>query len=139
MRSALFSALTVCAALSGCDCGTSPCKGVTCTALDGCHLAGACDAKTGKGSNPVKALTCNAPGPCRVGAGAACPPATGDCAYPTAPEGTWCDDGTLCNGHEVCKAETCAAGTAVSCNSPPACHVGGTCDPSSGSCSYANA
>ena len=51
-----------------------------------------------------------------------------------AADGTACDDGTLCNGHETCRAGTCAAGTAVTCQPPDDCHSTGVCVSSTGAC-----
>ncbi len=60
---------------------------MTCKAADACHVVGACD------------------------------PTTGMCSNPAAANGTACDDGNACNGHETCQAGACAAGTPISCTS----------------------
>src|SRR4051794_39350405 len=112
LRRTLLWPLLLCAAIPACDCGSSKnlCKGVGCTAADACHLAGACDTRTGKCSNPA------------------------------AQDGTSCADADKCNGAETCAAGICTAGTAVACNSPSACETatGATCTPSTGACTYAS-
>src|SRR5438132_623628 len=147
------------------------CSGVTCTA-GACHSAGVCNPATGFCSAPAAladgtscsdgnacngdevctagvcaakpgtAVPCDRPPACHNADGASCAPATGECSYPAVADGTPCDDGNLCNGHEVCTAGFCAAkpGTAVTCNVPPACHTatGATCSAATGQCSYPN-
>jgi beta-glucanase (GH16 family) len=109
---------------------------VTCAPADACHAAGACNPATGLCSSPAAANgtacddgnACNGHETCQGGActaGAAvtcaaadachvagtCNPATGLCSNPTAANGTACDDGNVCNGHETCQAGVCTAGT----------------------------
>jgi hypothetical protein len=59
--------------------GAAPnlCNGVTCIAVDACHVAGTCDATTGV------------------------------CSSPAAPNGTACNDGTACTSLDTCSAGTC--------------------------------
>jgi RHS repeat-associated protein len=110
---------------TGCDDAT------LCNGHETCQ-AGACTAGT--------AVTCNAPPTCHSATGATCNAATGACVYPNATNGTGCDDATMCNGHETCQTGACTAGTAVTCNSPPACQsaTGATCNPANGVCTYTN-
>jgi hypothetical protein len=63
----------------------SPCDGVTCAALDQCHLAGVCDSNTGVCSNPIKA------------------------------DGTACNDGDACTTGETCHLGICQPGAATAC------------------------
>ena len=77
----------------------------TCTALDPCHVAGTCD------------------------------PSTGACSNPAAPDGTACNDGNTCTRTDACQAGACIGGSPVTCAALDACHVAGTCDPSTGACS----
>ena len=65
------------------------CAGVTCTALDQCHIAGTCD------------------------------PATGICSNPVAPDGTACDDGDACTTNDTCSAGRCAGATTCQNNLIP--------------------
>ncbi len=97
---------------------TSPCDdGNACTTNDACS-GGTCTGGT--------ALVCDDGNVCTDDS---CNPATG-CVYTnnTAP----CDDGTVCNGHEVCGGGTCQAGTALVCNDGLYCNGVETCDPSLG-------
>src|SRR6185436_9185826 len=52
---------------------------VVCAAVDQCHDAGVCD------------------------------PASGACSNPERPDGTRCDDGSLCTSNETCQLGTCTA------------------------------
>jgi hypothetical protein len=64
-----------------------------------------------------------------------CDTSTGKCAHPAAPDGTACDDATVCNGREVCASGACVKGTAPTCNDQSACTTD-SCDPVAG-CRYA--
>jgi hypothetical protein len=93
--------------------------------------------------------TCLCTGLCRTTAKVICPapadvchvkgtcdPSSGTCsAQPPANDGTSCDDGNKCNGGETCKSGLCTAGTPVTCAATDVCHVAGSCDPTSGTCS----
>jgi hypothetical protein len=150
----------LCTRTGACAAGT--CVGddpVVCTALDQCHVAGACDPATGECSNPAKpngtacddeslctagetcqagmctgsAVTCTPRDQCHVAG--TCDPATGECSDPPAADGTACDDGDLCTQGDACQAGGCAAGEPVVCAPADDCHVAGTCDPATGECS----
>jgi hypothetical protein len=133
--------------------GVDHCLGVTCTALDQCHVVGTCDHATGC-SNPNKAdgticndgnastagdvctkgvcagvdpcigVTCAALDQCHVVG--TCDHSTGVCSNPAAPDATPCDDGSKCTTGDTCLAGTCV-GTPVVCDSS-------TCDPLTGLC-----
>jgi hypothetical protein len=125
-----------CQSGQACDAATGACKptdlcaGVTCTALDVCHVAG----------------TCN--------------PATGVCTTPAAANGTTCNDGNSCTQTDTCQNAICTGGNPVTCTGTAtcnpstgqcsggtnlcanvtctaldACHTVGVCDPSTGTCS----
>jgi hypothetical protein len=148
----------------GIDCGgpcapcfVDLCLGVTCAALDACHVAGTCDSATGQCDNPAapagaacddgnacttsdvcdgagscsagSPVTCAPPGACQLPG--ACDPQSGQCAYPAAADGTPCADADVCNGAEACLGGQCAAGTPLSCSDGYACTTE-TCDPTSG-------
>ncbi|MFO0761322.1 MAG: DNRLRE domain-containing protein [Byssovorax sp.] len=70
------------------------CNAVTCAAQDACHLAGACDPKTGL------------------------------CSSPLAPDGTPCDDGLACTGGGTCAAGVCASGAHLECQEGPPLPLG---------------
>jgi hypothetical protein len=78
---------------------------VVCTPTDACHDAGVCD------------------------------PATGLCANPAKADGTACDDGDACTQADSCQAGVCQGANPVTCVAADACHLAGTCDPSTGTCS----
>lgn len=88
-------------------CTAGLCSGtaITCTAKDACHEAGVCD------------------------------PGTGSCSEPAKPDGTTCDDGSLCTQADVCKSGTCEPGTPTTCVAIDDCHEAGVCNPTTGSCS----
>src|SRR5207247_120348 len=64
-----------------------------------------------------------------------CSPATGACSNPAKPDGTSCTDGNACTQSDSCQAGACAPGTAVTCTASGACHIAGTCDTQTGTCS----
>jgi hypothetical protein len=137
-----------CTTVDSCEAGA--CLGsapVLCAALDGCHLAGACDPQTGACVHPL------APDdtPCDDG-----DPLTGDghcvdgvcvamgcdCAglSPCCDgcfslnEGGSCDDGDACTTVDYCQAGACQGTEPVLCEALDDCHVAGTCDPQTGAC-----
>lgn len=57
-----------------------PCDGVTCVAVDACHVAGTCDSGTGA------------------------------CSSPAASDGAACDDGSACTSVDTCSAGACSGG-----------------------------
>jgi hypothetical protein len=133
---------------------------VVCPPPDPCHDPGACDPATGVCSNPAKpdgtpcdsgdkcttGDTCRA-GVCTAGRTRACAnattcgtftcnPATGQCdVFHPNPDATPCDDGNACTQGDTCIAGVCTGGNPVVC--PPAidaCHLQGSCDPATGTC-----
>ncbi len=142
-------------------CAGGSCTGapIVCSALDQCHVAGACDAATGQCSNPnapngsacsdgnactqtdtcqsgvcsgSNTLACAASDQCH--AAGTCDPATGTCSNPNAANGTACDDGNACTQSDSCQSGTCVGASPVTCTVSDQCHVAGTCDPQSGFC-----
>ena len=104
------------------------CAGVSCTAVEACHLAGECDPATGVCSSPLApngtecddgdlcthmdscqggactgTSTCPAANGCQPG----CDTATGLCA---APDGTPCNDGSVCTTADTCQGGVCNPG-----------------------------
>ncbi len=150
----------LCTQTDQCQLGT--CMGsnpVECTALDQCHVVGACDPLSGvcsdpnrdngwgcddgnlctltdecqegicTGSNPVE---CVALDQCHmVGQ---CAPDTGLCTDPIQENGTGCDDGDLCTQTDECQEGACTGANPVECSALDQCHVPGTCDPDTGVC-----
>ena len=76
-----------------------------CTASDQCHAAGVCN------------------------------PGTGVCSNPNATDGTGCNDANACTQTDTCQAGTCSGGNPVVCTALDQCHVAGTCDTQTGTCS----
>ncbi|HEY2514048.1 MAG TPA: hypothetical protein VGI39_24445 [Polyangiaceae bacterium] len=143
------------------SCQAGVCSGsnpVTCSASDQCHAAGICNPATGTCSNPSAAngtacsdgnactqsdscvagvctgsnpVTCTASDQCHVAG--TCDPSSGACSNPTAANGSACSDGNACTSGDACTGGACA-GTPVTCTASDACHVAGTCSPSTGAC-----
>jgi hypothetical protein len=107
-------------AWSGLANGTACNDGNACTRSDVC-TGGVC------AGTPY---TCAAPGACQQ-------PGTcngdGTCSFANKANGSTCDDGDLCTQMDSCQAGVCT-GTPVVCRALDACHVAGTCQPTSGSC-----
>jgi endonuclease/exonuclease/phosphatase family metal-dependent hydrolase len=86
------------------------------------------------GGNPV---TCVASDQCHVAG--TCNPATGQCDSPAAQDGTSCNDGNACTQTDMCQSGVCSGSSPVVCVASDACHVAGTCNPTTGSCDNPNA
>ncbi len=72
--------------------------------------------------------------PCRA---AVCQ--SGVCNQIPANEGGTCNDGDLCTKTDTCRGGVCVGGDPVVCRPLDQCHVAGTCDPLTGTCSNPNA
>ncbi len=113
--------------LAGTCVGSNP---VVCTASDACHAAGTCDPASGTCSNPT---VCTALDQCHdIGT---CDLATGTCSNPAKPDGASCSDGNACTQTDSCQSGACTGSNPVVCSASDPCHVAGTCDPATGSCS----
>jgi len=145
------------------SCQQGVCTGgalVTCPAPDSCHRDGTCDPATGLcvptvkedgspcddgnlctrtdqcqggicvGSDP---RTCEALDDCHLAG--VCYPLTGECTHPVKANGAPCDDGNPCTRVDACQAGVCTGGSPVSCPAIDDCHLPGTCDPGTGTCS----
>ena len=108
--------------------------GTVCTDNDACTSGDACQLGI---CVPGPARVCAASDVCHLAG--VCAPSTGVCSNPVGPNGTACDDGNLCTSVDVCQAGICTGGSAKTCVASDACHVAGTCNPSSGLCSSPNA
>jgi cysteine-rich repeat protein len=133
---------------------------VTCTASDGCHDIGTCDPGTGACSTPAapngtscndnnactrtdtcqngtctggNPVTCTALDQCHVAG--TCDTSTGLCSNPAKADGVSCTDGNPCTEGGTCQAGACIGGRPKTCTALDACHVAGTCSPSTGACS----
>jgi hypothetical protein len=78
---------------------------VICAGSDGCHIAGTCDSASGLCSNPSK------------------------------PDGTTCNDNNACTQSDTCQGGSCAGSNPVICASSDQCHIAGSCDVTTGTCS----
>ncbi|HEY3354144.1 MAG TPA: RHS repeat-associated core domain-containing protein [Polyangia bacterium] len=103
--------------------GTACDDGTVCNGHETCQ-AGVCTAGT--------PLVCTDFNPCTTDT---CDPVAG-CQHTNVPNGTACDDGTVCNGRETCQAGECRMGTPLLCNDPNPCTTD-TCDPVAG-CQHTN-
>jgi cysteine-rich repeat protein len=103
---------------------TAPCDdGLFCTVNDACS-GGACHGT---------ARDCSAAGDqCHVGV---CDEATDQCVAQARPNGTSCSDGNACTQTDTCQNGTCVGTNNVVCTASDQCHVAGTCNPLSGTCS----
>lgn len=137
--------------------GTNP---IVCPVPDQCHVIGSCDPATGQCSNPPKPdetscndsnactqtdacqaglcvgtnpIVCPIPDQCHLAG--SCDPTTGSCSNPTADDGTRCNDGNGCTKTDTCQAGLCAGIDPVVCTAPDQCHLDGSCDPTTGTCS----
>src|SRR5262249_32893061 len=54
---------------------------------------------------------------------------------PTLPNGTSCNDGSLCTQTDTCQAGVCTGGNPVVCTASDQCHGVGVCNATSGACS----
>jgi hypothetical protein len=50
-------------------------------------------------------------------------------------DGSTCDDGNGCTQTDLCQAGSCLGSNPVTCTASDACHLAGTCDPATGTCS----
>jgi len=83
--------------------------------------------------NPCHGVVCTSPGPCQtVGQ---CNPDTGACEYAAKPDGTPCDDASLCTQVDACQGGLCASESVVSCPPAPHCTIQPACVPATGLCS----
>ena len=133
---------------------------VTCTASDQCHVAGTCDPSSGQCSNPAASngTTCNDGNACTRGdtcqsgtctgstpvtcsasdqchQAGSCDPSTGTCSNPDAPDGTSCNGNDLCFGSFACQSGACSGSNPVVCQPSDQCHLAGTCNQGTGTCS----
>jgi len=141
---ALVAAGTVCRASAGqCDVaesctgtsGTCPAdgfvvNGTSCDDNNACTQSDSCQAGSCAGANPV---ICTASDQCHVAG--TCNPTTGVCSNPVAPEGTVCTDGDSCTQTDTCINGSCNGANPVVCTALDQCHVAGTCNPTTGTCS----
>ena len=94
--------------------------GNACTLEDTC-VGGVCQ--------PGFPVVCNDNNACTADS---CIPAQG-CVYVSVPPGSTCDDNDACTHGDTCVNGTCQGAPTV-CAAPDQCHLAGTCDPLSGTC-----
>jgi hypothetical protein len=64
-----------------------------------------------------------------------CRPATSTTAWSPVANGTACNDGNGCTQTDVCQSGSCVGSNPVACTPSDQCHVAGTCNPATGTCS----
>lgn len=115
------------------DCADADCNTRTCSDGNACTVADRCVGTTCVGTG-----TCTTPPAPTVCYGAGSCLFDGGCGYAFRDD-AGCDDSDACTTNDRCSAGACR-GTAVGCSSPPTCFAGpGTCNPSTGLCSYPGA
>lgn len=117
---------------------------VSCSSSRGCVFAALDDTACDDGDACTQADRCNhghcsgeqvscpSADPCLIGA---CNADSGACETSPRPDGTACDDGNACTRTDQCQAGHCTPREVASCHPSDSCHLAGTCDPSTGSCS----
>src|SRR5258708_5908686 len=75
-------------------------------------------------------IQCDDGNPCTVDS---CVRGTG-CVH-TPADGAACDDGDACTQTDTCQAGACVGSDPVVCTASDACHLAGSCDPTTRSCS----
>jgi cysteine-rich repeat protein len=108
-------------------------NGTTCSDGNACTQTDTCQGGTCTGANLV---VCTAQDQCHIAG--TCNPANGTCSNPPAPNGTGCSDGNACTQTDTCLSGTCTGANPVVCSALDQCHVAGTCNPGSGTCSNPN-
>ncbi len=121
----------------------NPCTADSCDPATGCvttPLVAACDdgdactvddtCQAGQCAGAPKA--CPSDDACLVGG--LCDPATGDCKFALAADGTSCSDGNACTQVDQCQHGTCIGTTPLDCGVAQACHTTPLCDPTTGQC-----
>ncbi|HEX2875109.1 MAG TPA: hypothetical protein VHP33_27850 [Polyangiaceae bacterium] len=144
-------------------CQLGVCQGsdaVVCAALSQCHTPGVCDKITGACSHPEKpqnspcndANACTLTDTCQAGACVGtgqvscsaldqchdvgvCAVATGICSKPNKPNGVACDDANKCTTGDACQNGSCTPASQLTCKAMDNCHLAGTCDAATGTCS----
>ena len=132
----LCGAATACSQPGQCDPGTGLCsasaplnEGQACEAADACTAGAVCSSGSCVGGTPK---TCDSPTGCQEAG--LCQAFLG-CLYPAKPDGTGCDDGSLCTAPDACADGACAGPVSVLCPEDAPCKTPSTCDSASGLCS----
>jgi hypothetical protein len=111
---------------ASCDDGRSCTSGDRCLGGTCAPLADVCACSVDGDCPPVD--QCHLQGTCDVGRGV--------CLESRRPDGTACDDASLCTRDETCQGGVCGSPSlVVACVPLDPCHGVGTCDPLTGACS----
>jgi len=116
-----------CDVVTGICSNASKSDGSPCSDNNACTQADACLAGRCTGTNPVDCIShdeCHDVG--------VCDPTTGQCSNPAKADGSVCDDGDACTQADSCRDGVCVGG--IGCVPTDQCHVAGTCDPVTRSC-----
>ena len=117
-------------------CGTSGCthsaaaNGTSCSDGNSCTQTDVCQAGVCTGANPK---SCAPSDQCHIAG--SCNPSTGTCSNPIATNGASCNDNDACTQTDACQAGVCTGANPRSCAPPDQCHIAGSCNPSTGTCS----
>jgi len=120
----------VCSPATGVCSNPARAAGATCDDGNLCTRTDTCIAGTCVGGNPV---VCTALDQCHVAG--ACNPTSGTCTSPNKGDGAVCDDGNACTRTDTCRSGSCVGASPVACAALDACHDAGTCNPTTGQCS----
>lgn len=112
--------------------GSCTCRNdADCDDANACNGLETCDADTGFCA-PGTGVTCEASDDLCLTV--ACNPETGACDVSPAADDTPCSDGNACTTNDRCLEGVCEGRGVVVCSAVDACHLPGTCDPETGSC-----
>ncbi|MBT9557050.1 MAG: PQQ-binding-like beta-propeller repeat protein [Myxococcales bacterium] len=132
----LCGAATACSQPGVCDPGTGLCsastpvnEGQACEVAEACTAGALCSAGSCVGGTPK---TCDSPNGCQEAG--TCQAYLG-CVYPVKPDGTGCDDGSLCTTPDTCADGLCEGTASVVCPEDAPCKTPSTCDSATGVCS----
>ncbi len=131
----------VCAASGPCNVGvcnpadgacstTDKADGTTCSDGNNCTASDTCQSGQCSGA----AVQCPATACAEAGS---CNPANGACVRTPKADGVVCSDSNACTSNDVCQSGTCSGVNTVTCAPPDQCHVAGSCNAASGTCTYA--
>ena len=112
---------------------TAAANGTGCDDHDSCTRTDTCQNGACVGGNPI---VCPAPDLCHFAG--ACNATTGTCSTPAKPDGTSCST-NACSPSDHCQSGTCVTGAPVSCSAADVCHLAGSCNATTGTCSTPSA
>ena len=115
------------------QCVYSPIPNIPCENEDNCALAAQCDFEGH--CLTTSSYACDTSNPCRVSVG--CTEESGVCEYVLLNDGVPCKSDDLCSARAECHQGQCIVVEEVNCIMDSWCYPPGVCDPTTGSCSFA--